>query len=214
LQLGTFTHQLIGSKIENAAAVPRTAESEVDMSTTQPKGGFEPPAAGSPHASGVLLNLHEESSAQIAAPPDQVFSLLDDPTRLTAHMSTRSWRMAWGKMDTVVDGQGGRALGSHIVVRGRVLGIGLYLEEVVTRREPPFMKTWETIGEPRLLVIGPYRMSFTLTPANGHTVLRATIDYALPAKGLARLLGRVFGRAYAQWCTRRMACDVASATER
>jgi hypothetical protein len=33
------------------------------------------------------------------------------------------------------------------------------------------------------------------------------IDYALPARALARWLGRTFGGAYARWCTHRMVRD-------
>jgi hypothetical protein len=105
-------------------------------------------------------------------------------------------------METVLDPQQGRSVGSHIVLRGRVFGIRLYLDEVVTRREPPLSKTWETVGDPRLLVIGPYRMGFELLPDDTTAQLRVVIDYELPTKGISRLLGRLFGRWYAKWCTR------------
>ena len=150
---------------------------------------------------------HAEHSAPINGSADQVFDHLDDPTRLTEHMSTRSWKLGWGRMETVLDGQGGRAIGSHIVVRGRAFGLRLALEEVVTSRLPPLTKTWETVGEPRLLVIGPYRMGFTLTPAGAGVDLLVAIDYGLPPKGIPWLLGRLLGRLYATWCTRRMVRD-------
>lgn len=154
-----------------------------------------------------MYSRHEEHSAPINASAERVFDQLDDQTRLTEHMSKRSWKMGWGKMETVLDAQQGRSVGSHIVLRGRVFGIRLYLDEVVTLREPPLTKTWETIGEPRLLVIGPYRMGFDLTPGDTTAQLRVAIDYDLPTKGISRLLGRLFGRSYAQWCTRQMVRD-------
>ena len=179
------------------------------MSTVPQKTGpFETPATALPHISNATLTLHEESNARIAVPAERLFDQLDDPTRLTAHMSTRSWRMGWGKMDTALDDRGGRAVGSHIIVRGRIFGIRLYLDEVVTQRETPFRKTWETVGEPRLLVIGSYRMGFTVTRTVGGSSLRVTIDYALPTTGVSRVLGWAFGRTYAKWCTRRMVQDV------
>ncbi len=154
-----------------------------------------------------MYSRHEKHSAPINAPAERVFDLLDDQTRLTEHMSRRSWKLGWGKMDTVLDAQEGRAVGSHIVLRGRVFGLRLHLDEVVTRREPPLTKTWETVDEPRLLVIGSYRMGFDLIPAETTTRLRVAIDYDLPTKGISRLLGRLLGRAYAKWCTRRMVRD-------
>lgn len=152
-----------------------------------------------------MLNLHEEARTQINGAADQLFALLDDPTRLTEHMSRRSWRMGWGRLETTLDDGRGRAIGSHIRIHGRVLGILLHLDEVITRRDPPTLKEWETVGEPRLLVIGSYRMRFEVGPKPGYSELRVSIDYDLPRAGVGRLLGRLFGRTYAKWCTRRMA---------
>ena len=150
---------------------------------------------------------HAEHSGPIHGPADRVFDHLDDQTRLTEHMSTRSWKLGWGRMETVLDAQRGRSVGSHIVIRGRAFGLRLALEEVVTSRRPPLTKTWETVGDPRLVVIGPYRMGFTITPAAAGVDLRVVIDYDLPANGIPWLLGRLLGRLYAAWCTERMVRD-------
>src|SRR5215211_4920795 len=152
-----------------------------------------------------MYSHHEESSVVIDAPPEQVFGALDDHRRLSSHMNAPSWRTAGAKMKTLVDEQLGRSVGSHIALRGRVLGIRLFVEEVITAHEPPRRKSWETIGSPRLLVIGPYRMSFEVDRAVTGTHLRVSIDYELPARGIARVLGRLFGGIYARWCTRQMA---------
>lgn len=154
-----------------------------------------------------MYSRHEEHSEPINASAERVFDKLDDQTRLSAHMNKRSWKLGWGKMETVLDAQQGRSVGSHIVLRGRVFGIRLYLDEVVVMREPPLKKTWETVGEPRLLVIGSYRMGFDLTSNGTKVKLRVAIDYELPTKGIPWLLGRLFGRTYAKWCTRQMVRD-------
>ena len=156
-----------------------------------------------------MYTRHEESRAVISASPERVFGALDDHTRLSSHMSKSSWQMGGGKMDIIVDAGQGRRVGSHIVLRGRVFGVQLFVEEVVTTHEPPMNKVWETIGTPRLLVIGPYRMSFALRETGGNAALRVAIDYELPARGIARVLGLLFGRTYARWCTRRMVTDAA-----
>jgi hypothetical protein len=144
-------------------------------------------------------------SARVA----DVFAHLDDQTRLSAHMTKRSWTMGWGKMDVRLDAGRGKAVGSHIVLDGRVFGIHLYLDEVVTEREPPYRKRWRTVGDPRLLVMGQYEMGFDLTEASDGARLRVLIDYELPKTGLAKVLGRLFGRMYAKWCTRQMVTDAA-----
>lgn len=75
------------------------------------------------------------------------------------------------------DERHGQALGPVIRMTGRVLGLDLRIEEVVTTYEPPRRKVWETRGEPRLLVIDQYRMGFTIDPAVRGSRLAVFIDY-------------------------------------
>lgn len=155
--------------------------------------------------------LHEESTVTVPAPAGRVFAHLDDHARLAGHMNQRSWRMGWGKLETVMDDAHGRAVGSRIAMHGRVFGIRVDLDEVVTRREPPLAKTWETVGEPRLIVIGAYQMGFRIQSQGETSRLVVWIDYDWPSRGLSRLLGRAFGAAYARWCTRQMTRDAVRA---
>lgn len=150
-----------------------------------------------------MYAFREEAASFIDAPIARVFAALDDHRSLSSHMSERSWRMGWGRMETVLDAQQGKAVGAHIIMRGRVLGIPLQLDEVVTAREPPYRKQWETVGIPQLLVIGAYRMGFELTANRARSRLRVTIDYDVPPG----VLGRMFGGAYARWCVRQMVED-------
>lgn len=107
-----------------------------------------------------------------------------------------------------IDEAQGRATGSRIRLSGRVLGITLEVEEIVTDYLPPLHKRWETIGAPKLLVIGNYSMGFEIVPQGNSSRLRIFIDYALPESLPAHWLGRVFGGWYARWCTQRMVGDV------
>jgi len=86
-----------------------------------------------------------------------------------------------------------------------VLGVPLSVEEIVTERQPPLRKVWQTTGVPRLLVIGEYRMGFEITPEGAASVLRVFIDYSLPRTPLARWLGGLLAAAYARWCIDSMA---------
>lgn len=153
------------------------------------------------------LAHHHEGSALVSASPVRVFALIDDHERLSSHMSRSSWRMGGGRMGTILDEQRGQRVGSHIRMSGRALGLEVSLDEVVTEREPPTRKVWETVGSPRLLVIGAYRMGFEVTPRGRDSLLRVFIDYAMPAPWPERWLGRVFGGYYAHWCTQRMVDD-------
>lgn len=153
------------------------------------------------------LSRHSECAVVVAAPVEQVFAYVDDHKRFSSHMSRSSWKMGGGKMEIEIDAGAGKRVGSRIRLAGRVLGIALSVEEIVTDREPPRLKVWETIGKPRLIVIGRYRMGFYVLPQGTGSLLHVFIDYDLPSTIPARLLGYLLAKYYANWCTRQLALD-------
>lgn len=146
---------------------------------------------------------HAEASADLPASPQEVFDYLDDHRNLSSHMeSSHSAMMAGGKMQLILDDQQGRTIGSHIVMRGKVLGFDLFVDEILIERVPFEKKTWETV-EDRLVVIGAYRLGFHIAPrvTDGST-LTVWIDYDLPSR--RRWLGHLGGSMYADWCVQQM----------
>lgn len=128
-------------------------------------------------------------------------------------MMRSSAMMPGSSMAVETDALDGRAVGSTIGMSGRVMGLRLQLLEKVIVREPPFRKAWETVAEPRLLVIGRYRMGFEIEPVAAGSLATMFIDYDDPAPPW-RWLGRLLGGAYARWCTRSMVQGVAAAFRR
>ncbi len=107
---------------------------------------------------------HYEESAVISATPTEVFNYIDNHTRFSSHMNKGSLMMGGSKMETRVDEEKGQKVASHIQMSGKILGIDLFLDEVVTKREPPNLKVWEIVGTPRLLIIGNSRILVTIAP--------------------------------------------------
>lgn len=134
------------------------------------------------------------------APPSEVFAHVDDHARFYAHVVSLS-RLAGG-LRLEMDAQQGRAVGSQMRLSGRFFGKRLALEEVVTRREPPRLKEWETVGEPRFLFVGPYRMAVHVDPEGEGSRLRFALDYEAPAG--SGPLRRALCRSYAKTCAREM----------
>ena len=145
---------------------------------------------------------HYENAALIHALAEELFAYIDDHARFSSHMNKSSWMMGGGRMDVSVDDGRGQKVGSHIGLHGTAFGINLSLDEVVTRHEPPRVKTWETVGDLKLLVIGHYGMGIEITPHGADSLMRVFIDYELPAKHV--WLGRLFGAMYAKWCVAQM----------
>ena len=148
---------------------------------------------------------HYDESKQIAASPSEIFALIDDHARLSSHMSKPSWMTGGGRMEVTVDEGHGQKVGSHIKLSGKAFGVDVYLDEVVTLHERPRRKAWETVGEPRLIIVGKYAMAFDIAPRGAGSILNVSIDYEVPQT----LLGRLFAASYARWCVRRMLGDAA-----
>jgi hypothetical protein len=108
-------------------------------------------------------------------------------------------------MEYDLDGQQGQAIGSRIVLRGRALWVEFYVEQVVTEREPPRLKAWETVGQVRLVVVGPYRVEFRIEPASLEGSRLAIDIQCEPVARCPLWLTRL----YARWCVWRMASDAA-----
>ena len=101
-------------------------------------------------------------------------------------------------MSYAFDAGDGRAVGSVIRMGGHILGLSLFVVEVVTERTPPAHKTWETRGPQRLLIIGSYVMGFETRDVAGRTSTRVYIDDRLPLSLPERWLGFLFAGFYAR----------------
>lgn len=136
-----------------------------------------------------------------------VFDAIDDHKRLAGHMEKPSLMMAGARMRIETDPLRGQAVGSEIRIIGRVLGVPIWVTEKVTDYAPPLRKVWMTTVEPRLLVIGCYRMGVELAQMAQAVQLRVWIEYDLPTGWFTRILGQLFGGVYAQWCVDQMLRD-------
>lgn len=153
--------------------------------------------------------LHYDDNILVLASPAQVFDYADDHTNFSSHMNKSSWMMGGGKMEIETDDGKGQKVGSHIKMKGKVLGTNLFLDEVVTIHQPPEHKEWETVGDINLLVIGHYKLGFEIKPENENSRLRVFIDYEMPQSWRTQWLGYLFGGMYARWCVGQMIDGVA-----
>lgn len=152
----------------------------------------------------IKMLRHYEESTLIPAPAEEIFAYVDDHTNFSSHMNKSSWMMGGGSMKTDTDEGKGQKVGSHIRMSGRVFGINLFLDEVVTQHEPPYRKEWQTVGDLNLLVIDHYKLGFEIEPENNGSKFKVHIDYKLPKPTNTHWLGVLFGKMYAKWCVSQM----------
>lgn len=149
--------------------------------------------------------FHLEDKIFVPVKAEEVFSFVDDHMNFSSHMTKPSLMMGGGKMEIITDDKHGQAVGSHIKLNGKIFGIELYLDEVITERNPPLLKVWKTVGTPKLLIIGDYQMKVQIELQEKGSLLQVSIDYELPKKNV--LLGKLFGEFYAKWCVNQMITD-------
>lgn len=138
--------------------------------------------------------------------PDIVFEYADDHTKFSSHMNRSSWMMMGGKMRVTTDSGEGKKVGSHIYLEGSVMGISMYVDEVVTEYDKPRVKIWKTVKTKNLMVIGDYTMKIEITPRPSGSSLCVSIQYELPGK--FRWIGVWGGKWYATWCVQQMLTGV------
>ena len=147
---------------------------------------------------------HYEESVLVPSTPDEIYTFADNHKNFASHMNKSSWMMGGASMETEIDEGKGQRVGSHIKIQGKVFGLNLFLDEVITKHSPPNHKEWETVGNINLLVIDHYKLGFEVKPEAEHPKLTVYIDYNLPKSFFPQLLGLLFGSMYAKWCVRQM----------
>lgn len=156
------------------------------------------------------FEFHNSCEVLVKASAEELFDFLDDPRNLSSHMSESSVMMAGSKMNIHLDQKDGRGVGAEIILDGKMMGFSLFVREFVTASERPRKKIWSTSGPQEMIVIDQYEMGFELGKAPQGTMLTVFINFDLPTRGGARLLGLLFGHLYAKWCVSRMATDASN----
>lgn len=141
----------------------------------------------------------------IRAPVEAVFAYLDDTRAIGKHMMSRSMPMMGGRMDYDFITPNPTGVGATYRGGGSVLGMRMEFTCEVSEWKKNERKVWRTVGTPRLLIIGPYEMGFTVADGTDATTVDVWISYELPRSIGGRVLGALLATSYARWCARSVA---------
>lgn len=163
--------------------------------------------------SGIKTPRYFKGNATLQADAQRLFAHLDDQASLARHMTRRSLMMGGGRMTYTFDAGRGQEVGSRIRMGGSAFGLTIMVEEVVTVREPPHQKCWQTVGPSRLLIIESYEMGFEIESRGAESMLTVWIAYLpLRRRGLGGRIAAILSAHFARWCVERMLNDAKSLT--
>lgn len=145
-----------------------------------------------------------EKTLIINANPQDVFAFMDDINNTGMHMTETNPQMMGSKLNLewLTDHKTG--LNTKYKWTGKVIGMKMRFTVIVTNWEDGKSKTWETIGDTKMIVISWYRMYLELKPnEDGTTTAKLGILYTKPKN----LLGFFLGKRYSIWCVKSMLND-------
>ncbi len=139
--------------------------------------------------------------------PDIVFECLDNLGVTGMHMTKSSTMMMGSKLDLKFLTENHTGLGTKYRWTGKMVGIKMDFTVEVTKWMPGEEKTWETIGDPKLIIYSWYQMHLLLTKIPNGTIAKLSISYERPSGFFYNLISFLFADWYCRWCLKNMLDD-------
>ena len=143
----------------------------------------------------------------INAAPDKVFAMIDDLGVTGMHMTKSSAMMMGSKLNLEYLTTNHVGLGSRYRWKGTMMGMKMDFTVEVTKWIEGVEKTWETIGEAKMIIYSWYRMHLLVKPLTGGSEAELSITYEKPNGWFARIISFIFADWYCNWCLKNMLVD-------
>jgi hypothetical protein len=140
-------------------------------------------------------------------PHEVVFQCLDNLGVTGMHMTQSSTMMMGSKLDLKFLTENQTGLGTKYRWTGKMAGIKMDFTVEVTKWIPGKEKTWETIGDPKLIIYSWYQMHLLLTKIPNGTIAQLSISYKKPEGVFYKILSFLFADWYCRWCLKHMLED-------
>lgn len=149
----------------------------------------------------VTRNIHIESA------PEKVFETLDNLGVTGMHMTKSSAMMMGSKLNLEYLTANRTGLGSTYRWTGKMIGMKMDFTVEVTKWVNGIEKTWETIGEAKMIIYSWYMMHLLVRPKGNITEAELSITYERPKRWFARFISFLFADWYCNWCLKNMLGD-------
>lgn len=144
--------------------------------------------------------------------PEKVFQCLDDLGVTGMHMTKSSMPMG-GKLNLEFLTPHDTGLGSKYRWTGNVMWMEMDFTVEVTKWLNGKEKTWETIGDPKVIIYSWYRMHLKISEDNNGTKAELSISYEKPKGWFNKVLCFLLGDWYCRWCLKHMLGDCKKSVE-
>lgn len=141
------------------------------------------------------------------APAEKVFSYLDDLGVTGMHMTRSSAMMMGNKLHLEFLTKHHNGLGSKYRWTGTMMGMNMDFTVEVTNWIEGVEKTWETVGESKMIIYSWYRMHLVVYPKENGTQAELSITYEKPKGRFARMISILAADWYCSWCLKNMLSD-------
>lgn len=155
-----------------------------------------------PHSTMKIRSLKKE--IVIHAAQEDVFSFMDDLSKTGMHMSEKSMMMMGSKLALEHLSGPARGVGAVYHWHGKVMGMRIDITEKITTWIENREKIWETIGRPKIILLGWYRMILKTSAVKEGTLTSLQIDFTPPEGFFYRILYSLFSGWYCNWCLTNM----------
>jgi hypothetical protein len=139
--------------------------------------------------------------------PQKVFSHMDDLSKTGMHMKENSMMMMGSKLSFERLEGPLQGIGTTYRWHGKIMGLPVDITETVTKWTENQEKVWETTGDPKIILLGWYRMILKLMPVKEGTLVSLQIDYTQPNGVFYNFLYFFLSRWYCHWCLNNMLND-------
>jgi len=137
----------------------------------------------------------------------KVFKYFDDLGITGMHMTKSSTMMMGSKLHLEYLTENHTGLGSKYRWTGAMMGMQMDFTVEVTKWIDGAEKTWETIGEAKMIIYSWYRMQLLVKPVNTGSEALLSIAYEKPKGWFAKIISLLFADWYCNWCLKNMLND-------
>ena len=141
------------------------------------------------------------------ASPEKVFHYIDDLGVTGMHMTQSSAMMMGSKLNLEYLTPNHTGPGSRYRWTGTMMWMKMDFTVEVTKWIPGVEKTWETIGEAKMIIYSWYRMHLQVAQKDNLTLAELSITYEKPKGWVLKVISFLFADLYCRWCLKNMLRD-------